>query len=121
MILLKADKNTEAGIPPSMEVIAAMMKYDEELCCLPARAYSRARRGRASNSPLANAPSSTVGPFPELRTDRVPDVPGELERRGDRMCQALPDLVRGGEYEIEIRRVFEASDLMHTPPAPAAR
>jgi hypothetical protein len=96
MILLKADKNTEAGIPPSMEVIAAMMKYDEELCCLPARAYSRARRGRASNSPLANAPSSVPK---ARRTDRrVPDVPGELERRGDRMGQALPDLVRGGEY-----------------------
>jgi len=31
MILLKADKNTEAGVPPSTELIAAMMKYNEEL------------------------------------------------------------------------------------------
>jgi hypothetical protein len=31
MILLKADKNTEAGVPPSTELFAAMMKYNEEL------------------------------------------------------------------------------------------
>ena len=31
MILFKADKNTEAGVPPSTELIAAMMKYNEEL------------------------------------------------------------------------------------------
>ena len=31
MILLKADKNTEAGVPPNAELIAAMMKYNEEL------------------------------------------------------------------------------------------
>ena len=31
MILLKADRNTEAGVPPSTELIAAMMEYNEEL------------------------------------------------------------------------------------------
>ena len=31
MVLLKADKNTEAGVLPSTELIAAMMKYNEEL------------------------------------------------------------------------------------------
>ena len=64
MILLKADKNTETGIPPSTELIAAMMKYNEELTkagvLLAGEGYSRARRGRTSNSPLANGPSSTV-------------------------------------------------------------
>jgi hypothetical protein len=28
MILLKADRNTEAGVPPSTELIAAMTKND---------------------------------------------------------------------------------------------
>ena len=36
MILLKADKNTETGVPPSTELIAAMMKYNEELTKSPA-------------------------------------------------------------------------------------
>jgi len=31
MVLLKADKNTEAGVPPSTELLAAMGKYNEEL------------------------------------------------------------------------------------------
>ena len=29
MVLLKADKNTEAGVPPSTELLAAMGKYNE--------------------------------------------------------------------------------------------
>ena len=31
MVLLKADKNTETGVPPSTELLAAMGKYNEEL------------------------------------------------------------------------------------------
>ncbi len=31
MILVKADKNTEAGVLPSEELLAAMGKYNEEL------------------------------------------------------------------------------------------
>ena len=31
MVLLKADKNTEAGVLPSTELLAAMGKYNEEL------------------------------------------------------------------------------------------
>jgi len=31
MALLKADKDTETGVPPSAELIAAMGKYNEEL------------------------------------------------------------------------------------------
>jgi hypothetical protein len=62
MILLKADKNTEAGVPPSTELIAAMMKYNEELTKAGVLLAGEGlqRRGRASNSPLANGPSSTV-------------------------------------------------------------
>jgi hypothetical protein len=31
MVLLKADKNAEAGVLPSTELLAAMGKYNEEL------------------------------------------------------------------------------------------
>ena len=31
MVILKADRSTEAGIPPSTELLAAMGKYNEEL------------------------------------------------------------------------------------------
>ena len=31
MIIRKADKSTEAGVLPSQELFAAMMKYNEEL------------------------------------------------------------------------------------------
>jgi hypothetical protein len=50
------------------------------VCCLPARAYSRARRGRASNSPLANGPSSTV-----RRPSREKSVRNGLAAGGSRI------------------------------------
>ena len=31
MIIRRADKNTEAGVMPQQELLAAMMKYNEEL------------------------------------------------------------------------------------------
>lgn len=31
MVLVKANKNSEAGIPPSTELITEMLKYDEQL------------------------------------------------------------------------------------------
>ena len=31
MVIVKADKNTEAGVMPSQELLAAMGKYNEEL------------------------------------------------------------------------------------------
>ena len=74
MIIRKADKNTEAGTLPSQELLAAMMKYNEELVkagvMLQGEGSSRARRARGSSSTPASRPSST-GRSPRRRSSSL--------------------------------------------------
>ena len=60
MLLVKADQNTEAGVLPSQELVAAMGQFNEEMVkagvLLAARGSTRARRARASSSPEGSAP-----------------------------------------------------------------
>ena len=62
MIIVKATKNSEAGVLPDEKLLAAMMKYNEELMkagvMLGAKDFSRARRARVSDSLERSAPSS---------------------------------------------------------------
>ena len=71
MIIRKADKNTEAGVLPSQELLAAMMKYNEELVkagvMLQGEGSSRARRARASG-PTAGSRSSSTARSPKQRS-----------------------------------------------------
>jgi len=95
MILLKADKNTEAGVPPSTELIAAMMKYNEELTKAGVLLAGEGLQPSSKGTRIKfSAGERTVidGPFPELR-ELIAGFwifPGELERGGDRMGLALP-------------------------------
>ncbi len=51
MVIVKADKNTEAGVLPSTELLTAMGKYNEELAqagiLLAGEGLHQARRGLA--------------------------------------------------------------------------
>jgi hypothetical protein len=94
MILLKADKNTEAGVPPSTELIAAMMKYNEELTKAGVLLAGEGLQPSSKGTRVKfSAGKQTVidGPFPELREL----IAGfwmfqvNFERRGDRVGQAL--------------------------------
>jgi hypothetical protein len=115
MILLKADKTTEAGLLPDEKLLAAMGKYNEEL----ARAgvllageglqpSSKGARVRFSGS------KRTVvdGPFAETKELIAGFWIFQVMSKEEaiewvkRCPNPLP-----GEAEIEIRQVFEAADL----------
>ena len=59
MMLIKADRNSEAGVMPGRELIAAMGKFNEDMVnagvLLAVRDSSRAQKGRASGSPVGGA------------------------------------------------------------------
>jgi hypothetical protein len=61
MLLVKADKDSEAGVLPSKELLAAMGKYNEEMVrrasCSRARGSRRVPRAPGSRSLGASAPS----------------------------------------------------------------
>jgi hypothetical protein len=116
MILLKADKNTEAGVPPSTELIAAMMKYNEELTKAGVLLAGEGLQPSAKGTRIKfsrGRRTVTDGPFPELREL----IAGFWMFRVNSKEEAIdwvkrcPDPVPGGEYEIEIRQVFETSDF----------
>ena len=59
MILIKADKTTEAGVLPDEKFLTEMLKYDEELVkadVMLAGEGLRARRARASSSREGSGP-----------------------------------------------------------------
>jgi hypothetical protein len=115
MVLLKADKSTEAGVTPSTELIAAMGKYNEELV---KAGVMLAGEGLQPSSKGARIKFSgekrtvTKGPFPERELIagfwmfQVNSIEEAIE-----WVKRCPDPLPGSEAEIEIRQVFEASDF----------
>ena len=98
MVLLKADKNTEAGVLPSTELLAG-----EGLQPSSKGARIKFSGGRRT---------VTTGPFPERELIagfwmfQVNSIEEAIE-----WVKRCPDPLPGGEAEIEIRQVFETSDF----------
>ncbi len=113
MVIVKADKNSEAGVLPSKEILTAMGKYNEELVKAGVmlageglQASSKGKRIRFSGQ------QRTVidGPFAESKEL----IAGFWLWQVKSMEEAVEWLKRApfdGGTEIEIRQVFEASDF----------
>lgn len=113
MVIVKANKDSEAGILPGKEILAAMGKFNEELTKAGVmlagdglKASSHGKRMRFSGE------KRTVidGPFAESKEL----IAGYWLWQVRSMDEALEWLKRapfGGGTEIEIRPVFEASDF----------
>jgi len=113
MVIVKASKESEAGVMPSQELLAAMGKYNEELAKAGVmlageglHPSSKGKRVRFSGQ------ERTVidGPFAETKEL----IAGFWLWRAKSMDEALEWLKRApfdGGTEIEIRPVFEAEDF----------
>jgi hypothetical protein len=116
MVIVKADKNSEAGIMPDEKLLADMGKYNEELANAGVmlageglHPSSRGKRVRFSGS------NRTVidGPFSETKEL----IAGFWLIQAKSMDEAVewvkraPNPMPGTESEIEIRQVFEADDF----------
>lgn len=116
MILVKATKNSEAGVMPTQELLTAMMQYNQALVdagiMLAGEGLHPSRKGarvRFSGSKRV----VTGGPFAE--TNEV--VAGYWLWQCRSMDEAIewvkrcPNSMPGEESEIEIRPLFEAEDF----------
>jgi hypothetical protein len=115
MVIVKADRNTEAGVMPSQELLTAMGKYNEELVNAGVllageglHPSSKGARVRFSGS------DRTVidGPFAETKEL----IAGFWIFQVKSLEEAIEWVKRSpnpleGESEIEIRQVFEAEDF----------
>jgi hypothetical protein len=113
MVIVKANKDSEAGVMPDRKILEAMGKYNEELAKAGVmlageglHPTSRGKRVRFSGS------QRTVldGPFAETKEL----IAGFWLFQAKSMDEAVAWVKRApfdGETEIEIRQIFEAEDF----------
>jgi hypothetical protein len=115
MVMVKANEDSEAGVMPSEELLAAMGKYNEEMV---KAGVMLAGEGLQPSSKGARVRFSgderTVidGPFTEAKEL----IAGFWLVQAKSLDEAIEWVKRapnpmGGESEIEIRQVFEAEDF----------
>jgi hypothetical protein len=115
MILLKADKNTEAGVLPSRELLAAMGKYNEELAKAGVLLAGEGLQPSAKGVRVAFAGTKRTvahGPFTDTRGLIAGFWMFQVKSREEAIewVKRCPNPLEG-ESEIEIRQVFEAADF----------
>ena len=115
MVMVKATKNSEAGILPSQELLAAMGKYNEELV---KAGIMQAGEGLQSSSKGARVKFSgskrTVvdGPFVETKELVAGFWIWKCKDKAEAIAWAkrCPNPT-GDEGELEIRQIFEVQDF----------
>ncbi len=115
MVMIKANQDTEAGVMPSEEVLAAMGQYNEELVnagvMLGGEGLHPSSRGARVR--FSDGQTSVVdGPFAETR-ELIAGYwlfqIGSLQETIDWVKRCPASAI--GDSEIEIRQIFEAEDF----------
>ena len=116
MIMVKATKNSEAGVLPDEKLLAAMMKYNEELM---KAGVMLAGEGLQPSSKGARVKFSgsqrtvTDGPFAETKELVAGFWLWRVRSKEEAIdwVKRCPNPMPGEDSEIEIRHVFEAEDF----------
>ncbi|MFD2614266.1 YciI family protein [Paenibacillus gansuensis] len=124
MMIVKATKDSEAGIMPSQELFDAMSRYNEELAragVLVAAEGLHPTSGaiRISYPEPGGKPKVVDGPFTEAKEliagFTLIDVKSKEE--AIEWAMRMPDPHGFGEGELELRQVFEMPELTQDPEA----
>jgi hypothetical protein len=115
MVLIKADKNTEAGVMPSEELLTAMGRYNEELVKAGMLLAGEGLHPSSKGARVRFSGGKTTvvdGPFTEAKEL----IAGFWLWQVKSMEEAIEWVRRcpnplDGESEIEIRRVFDPEDF----------
>jgi len=115
MVLVKADKNSEAGVMPSEKLLADMGKYNEELMkagvLLAGEGLHPSSKG--ARVKFSGAKRTVVdGPFPQTKDLVCGFWIFQVKSKEEAIewVKRCPNPVEG-ETELEIRQVFEADDF----------
>jgi len=113
LVIVKADKNSEAGIMPSRKILEDMGKFNEELVkagvMLAAEGLHPSSKGKRVKFSEPK-PTVTDGPFTESK-ELIAGFWLWQVRSMDEAIEWLKRSPFGGGAEIEIRPVFEADDF----------
>ena len=113
MVIVKASPESEAGVLPSTEILAAMGKYNEELAkagiILAAEGLHPTSKGVRVKFSGGNR-TITDGPFTETK-ELIAGFWLWQVRSKDEALEWLKRAPFDGGTEIELRQVFEAEDF----------
>jgi hypothetical protein len=115
MIIVRADKNTEAGVMPSEKLLADMGKYNEELvkAGVPLGMEGLQPSSKGARVRFSGAKRTVIdGPFTETKEL----IAGYWLFQTKSLDEAIEWVKRApnpleGDSDIEIRQVFEAEDF----------
>src|SRR6195952_3522320 len=113
MVIVKADKNSEAGVMPSTELLTAMGKFNEEMVkagvmLAGGGLHPTSKGGRIQNA--AKEPTVSKGPF-AVTGDLIAGFWLIQVKSLEEAAEWMKRAPFGGGAEIEIRQVFEAEDF----------
>ena len=120
MVFVKATKKSEAGVPPSPELMSEMGKFNQQLIDAGVMLDGNGLQpsSKAARVQFANGKRTVVdGPFAEAKEL----VAGYWIWQCKNLAEAIewvkrcPDPMPGEESEIEIRQIFELSDFPDVP------
>jgi hypothetical protein len=113
MVLVKADKNSEAGVLPTTELLTAMGKYNEELVKAGVMLAGEGLQASSKGARVKFSGTSrtvTNGPFPELKGLIAGFWMWQVKSK-EEAIEWLKRAPFDGGTELEIRQVFEAEDF----------
>jgi hypothetical protein len=116
MVIVKADKNSEAGIMPDQKLLAEMGKYNEELAkagvMLAGEGLHPSKKGKRVR--FSGSKRTVIdGPFSETK-ELIAGfwlIQAKSMEEAVEWVKRAPNPMPGTESEIEIRQVFEAEDF----------
>ena len=125
MMLVKASKESEAGMLPSQELIAAMGQFNEEMAKAGVLIAGEGLQASSKGARLTYSGSKrsvTDGPFAETKELLAGFWMIDVKSKADAIAWASRVPFTDGEV-VEVRQVFEASDFPSDvmPPEEAAR
>src|ERR1700748_438614 len=114
MVIVKANKDSEAGVLPSTEPLASMGKFNEELVkagvMLAGEGLRPSSAGKRVSFAAVGKPTITDGPFAETK-ELVAGFWIWQVRNIEEAVEWLKRSPFGPGAELEIRPVFEAEDF----------
>jgi hypothetical protein len=115
MILVKADKNSEAGVLPDEKLLTEMGKFNEELVKAGVMLAGEGLQPSSKGSRVkfsGSARTVTDGPFAETKELIAGFWLWQVKSKEEAIewVKRCPNPMKG-ESEIEIRQVFEAEDF----------
>ena len=117
MIIVKASKDSEAGIMPSEKLLTDMGKYNEELVkagiMLAGDGLHPSSKGARVRFTSDGKQIVTNGPFPETNQLIAGFWIWKVKSKEEALewVKRCPNPMPGSEAELEIRQVFDAEDF----------